>query len=159
MSVVCPLLPLVLLVALLSPLVVVARPDTQPWRPVYTSHLPPSPSPIYRPSPQWALYTPKLETDQRENRKQNQNRKQTKESGFYLTEFLHAVGSDIFHLVTEPWQALSEGNVSYDAEEKNINFGELELSLEFALEEFILIFTEMVAYIATDQLMRAVWPV
>ena len=43
MSVVCPLLPLVLLVALLSPLVVVARPDTQPWRPVYTSHLPPSP--------------------------------------------------------------------------------------------------------------------
>ena len=149
---------------LLLPLVLVvvgASPDRQPWRPLYTASLPPfpSPSPIYTPSPQWALNTPKLETDRRENRKQNQNRKQTKESGFHLTEFLHAVGSNIFHLIKDPWQAVSEGNVTYDAEEKTVHLGDLELSLEFALEEFILIFTEMVAYIATDQLMRAVWPV
>ena len=115
--------------------------DTQPWRPLLSSS-----SNTLR-SPHW------------QNRKQNQNRKQTKESGFHSTEFLHAVGSNIFHLITEPWQAVSEGNVTYDAEEKKIHFGELEFSLEFAVEEFILIFTEMVAYIATDQLMRAVWPV
>ena len=156
----CPLLPLVLVV--LSPLVL-ASSDSQSWRPLYTTSLPPSPSPspshIYTPSPQWALNTPNLETDRWENRKQNQNRKQTKESGFHSTEFLHAVGSNIFHLIAEPWQALSEGNVSYDAEEKKILFGDLEFSVEFALEEFILIITEMVAYIATDQLMRALWPV
>ena len=162
MFVVCFLLPLVLVV-------VMASPDNQPWRPVYTPQLPPfpSPSPVYRPiytpiytpSPQWALNTPNLETDRWENRKQNQNRKQTKESGFHSTEFLHAVGSNIFHLIAEPWQALSEGNISYDAEEKKILFGDLEFSVEFALEEFILIITEMVAYIATDQLMRALWPV
>ena len=156
----CPLLPLVLVV--LSPLVL-ASSDSQSWRPLYTTSLPPSPSPspshIYTPSPQWALNTPNLETDRWENRKQNQNRKQTKESGFHSTEFLHAVGSNIFHLIAEPWQALSEGNVSYDAEEKKILFGDLEFSVEFALEEFILISTEMVAYIATDQLMRALWPV
>ena len=105
------------------------------------------------------MNTPNLETDRWENRKQNQNRKQTKESGFHSTEFLHAVGSNIFHLIAEPWQALSEGNISYDAEEKKILFGDLEFSVEFALEEFILIITEMVAYIATDQLMRALWPV
>ena len=144
---------------LLLPLVLASR-DSQPWRPLYTSSLPSSsPSLFYTPSPQWALNTHKLETDRRENRKQNQNRKQTKESGFHSTEFLHAVGSNIFHLITEPWQAVSEGNVTYDAEEKKIFFGELEFSFKFALEEFILIFTEMVAYIATDQLMRAVWPV
>ena len=152
----CPLLPLVLVV--LSPLVL-ASSDSQSWRPLYTTSLPPSPSHIYTPSPQWALNTPNLETDRWENRKQNQNRKQTKESGFHSTEFLHAVGSHIFHLITEPWQALSEGNVTFDAEEKKILFGDLEFSFEFALEELILIFTEMVAYIATDQLMRAVWPV
>ena len=161
-------------VSLLLPLflvVVMASSDTQPWRPVYTPHLPPTPSPspiytpiftpIYRPSQQWALSTHKLETDRRENRKQNQNGKQTKESGFHSTEFLHALGSNIFHLITKPWRALSEaeGNLTYDAEEKKIQFGELELSLEFAVEEFILIFTEIVAFIATDQLMRAVWPV
>ena len=137
-------------------LVVAATSDTQPWRPLYTSS--PS-SPFYSPRPLWALNTHQLETDRRENRKQNQNRKQTKESGFHSTEFLHAVGSNIFHLITEPWQALSEGNVTYDAEEEKILFGDLEFSFRFALEEFILIFTEMVAYIATDQLMRAVWPV
>ena len=154
----CPLLPLVLV--LLSP-PLLASSDSQSWRPLYTTSLPPSPSPshIYTPSPQWALNTPNLETERWENRKQNQNRKQTKESGFHSTEFLHAVGSNIFHLITEPWQALSEGNVSYDAEEKKILFGDLEFSVEFALEEFILICTEMVAYIATDQLMRALWPV
>lgn len=167
MFVVCFLLPLVLVV-------VMASPDNQPWRPVYTPQLPPfpSPSPVYRPvytpvytpSPQWALSTPSLETDRLENRKQNQNRKSEEnkgKSGFHSTEFLHAVGSSIFHLITEPWRALSEaeGNVTYDAEEKKIHLGELEFSLEFAVEEFILIFTEMVAYIATDQLMRAVWPV
>ena len=162
MFVACLLLPLVLVVMVASsdsP----GSPDRQPWRPLYTHSLSPFPypslSPIYTPSPQWALNTPKLETDRQENRKQNQNLKQTKESGFHLTEFLHAVGSNIFHLITEPWQAVSEGNVTYDAEEKTIHLGDLELSLEFALEEFILIFTEMVAYIATDQLMRAVWPV
>ena len=138
---------------------VLASSDSQPWRPLYSSPLPPSPSPLNTPSPQWALNTHKLETDRRENRKQNQNRKQTKESGFHSTEFLHAVGSNIFNLITEPWRPLSEGNVTYDAEEKKIFFGELEFSFKFALEEFILIFTEMVAYIATDQLMRAVWPV
>ena len=150
----CPLLPLVLV--LLSPSLL-ASSDSQSWRPLYTPS--PSTSHIYTPSPQWALNTPNLETERWENRKQNQNRKQTKESGFHSTEFLHAVGSNIFHLITEPWQALSEGNVTYDAEEKKIFFGELEFSFKFALEEFILIFTEMVAYIATDQLMRAVWPV
>ena len=166
MSVVGSLLPLHLVVPVVVLVVVVAPPvmtgpDNQPWRPVYTPHLSLTPSytPSYTPRPQWALNTPKLETDRRENRKQNQNRKQTKESGFHSTEFLHAVGSKIFHLITEPWQALSEGNLTYDAEEKKIHFGELELSLEFAVEEFLLILTEMVSYIATDQLMRAVWPV
>ena len=168
MSVVGSLLPLHLVVLVVVLVVVVAPPvmtgpDNQPWRPVYTPHLSLTPSytPSYTPRPQWALNTPKLETDRRENRKQNQNRKQTKESGFHSTEFLHAVGSNIFHLITKPWRALSEaeGNLTYDAEEKKIQFGELELSLEFAVEEFILIFTEIVAFIATDQLMRAVWPV
>ena len=152
----CLLLPLGVVVVVVG---VLASSDSQPWRPLYSSPLPPSPSPLYTPSPQWALNTHKLETDRRENRKQNQNRKQTKESGFHSTEFLHAVGSNIFNLITEPWRTLSEGNVTYDAEEKKIFFGELEFSFKFALEEFILIFTEMVAYIATDQLMRAVWPV
>ena len=159
-------------VSLLLPLflvVVMASSDTQPWRPVYTPHLPPTPSPspiytpiftpIYRPSQQWALSTHKLETDRRENRKQNQNRKQAKESGFHSTDFLHAFGSNIFNLITEPLNVISEQNITYDAEQKTLLFGDLEFSLLFAVEELILIVTEMVAYIATDQLMRAVWPV
>ena len=54
---------------------------------------------------------------------------------------------------------ISEQNITYDAEQKTLLFGDLEFSLQFAVEELILIVTEMVAYIATDQLMRAVWPV
>ena len=115
--------------------------DTQPWRPLLSSS-----SNTLR-SPHW------------QNRKQNQNRKQAKESGFHSTDFLHAFGSNIFHLVTQPFNAISEHEFIYDAEEKTFHFGDLKFSLIFALEEFLLIMTEMVAYVATDQLMRAVWPV
>ena len=115
--------------------------DTQPWRPLLSSS-----SNTLR-SPHW------------QNRKQNQNRKQAKESGFHSTDFLHAFGSNIFNLITEPLNVISEQNITYDAEQKTLLFGDLEFSLLFAVEELILIVTEMVAYIATDQLMRAVWPV
>lgn len=128
--------------------------DTQPWRPL---------QPRQDTGQHFADLIPQHETDPLEKRKQNQNRKQNrkqaKESGFHSSDFLHAFGSNIFHLVTQPFNAISEHDFIYDAEEKTFHFGDLQLSLIFAIEEFLLIMTEMVAYIATDQLMRAVWPV
>ena len=104
-------------------------------------------------------FNPKLRTNYWEIRKQNQNQKQTKESGFHSTDFLHGFGSYIFNLITQPLNAISEHNITYDAENKTLLLGEIEFSIVFAIEEFILILTEMVAYVLTDQLMRAVWPV
>ena len=128
--------------------------DTQPWRPL---------QPLQDTGQHFTHLIPQHETDPVENRKQNQNRKQNrkqaKESGFHSTDFLHAFGSNIFNLITEPLNVISEQNITYDAEQKTLLFGDLEFSLLFAVEELILIVTEMVAYIATDQLMRAVWPV
>ena len=143
------MLPASLLLLLSSPPLWGAA-DSQPWRPLHPPHQPGTHS---------AGLNTENEKTEREYRKQNQNRKQAKESGFHSSDFLHAFGSNIFHLITEPFNAISEHKIIYDAEEKTLLFGDLQFSLLFAIEEFLLIMTEMVAYIATDQLMRAVWPV
>ena len=53
----------------------------------------------------------------------------------------------------------TRADVEYNQELKTISAFGLDFDLVFALDQFILILTEFVAYVTTDVLFRTFWPV